>query len=106
MKRLAGECMHPTALWPLNRLKPAKMAFFCWREIVSAAWLVWVDAFFVFGGVARTVFQFAKQNAVTPKVLNAAVALMYERTGIAQIEGTSRAPPPPPSDSLSDGCSL
>ena len=50
------------------------------------------------GTFVATVFQFAKQNTVTPKVLNDAVALMYERTGIAQIKGTSRAPPPPPPD--------
>ena len=43
-------------------------------------------------------FQFVQLNTVTPKVLNDAVALMYERTGIAQIKGTSRAPPPPPHD--------
>ena len=35
------------------------------------------------GTFVATVFQFAKQNTVTPKVLNDAVALMYERTGIA-----------------------
>ena len=41
------------------------------------------------GTFVATVFQFAKQNIVTPEVLNGAVGLMYERTGIAQIEGTS-----------------
>jgi hypothetical protein len=50
------------------------------------------------GTFVATVFQFVQLNTVTPKVLNDAVALMYERTGIAQIKGTSRAPPPPPPD--------
>ena len=50
------------------------------------------------GTLVATVFQFVQLNTVTPKVLNEAVALMYERTGIAQIKGTSRAPPPPPPD--------
>jgi hypothetical protein len=45
-----------------------------------------------------TVFEFVQLNIVTPKVLNDAVGLMYERTGIAQIEGANRAPPPPPLD--------
>ena len=46
------------------------------------------------GTFVATVFEFVQLNTVTPKVLNDAVGLMYERTGIAQIEGTSRAPPP------------
>ena len=50
------------------------------------------------GTFVATVFEFVQLNTVTPKVLNDAVGLMYERTGIAQIEGTSRAPPPPPPD--------
>jgi hypothetical protein len=50
------------------------------------------------GTFVAAVFQFAQQNTVTPEVLNGAVGLMYERTGIAQIEGTNRAPPPPPAD--------
>ena len=50
------------------------------------------------GTFVATVFEFVQLNTVTPKVLNDAVGLMYERTGIAQIEGTSRAPPPPPAD--------
>ena len=50
------------------------------------------------GTFVATVFEFVQLNTVTPKVLNDAVALMYERTGIAQIKGTSRAPPPPPPD--------
>ena len=50
------------------------------------------------GTFVATVFEFVQLSTVTPKVLNDAVGLMYERTGIAQIEGTSRAPPPPPPD--------
>jgi hypothetical protein len=50
------------------------------------------------GTFVATVFKFAKQNTVTPEVLNDAWALMHERMGIAQIEGTNRAPPPPPAD--------
>ena len=50
------------------------------------------------GTFVATVFEFVQLKTVTPKVLNDAVGLMYERTGIAQIEGTSRAPPPPPPD--------
>ena len=48
------------------------------------------------GTFVATVFEFVQLNTVTPKVLNDAVALMYERTGIAQIKETSRAPLPPP----------
>ena len=50
------------------------------------------------GTFVATVFEFVQLKTVTPKVLNDAVGLMYERTGIAQIKGTSRAPPPPPPD--------
>jgi hypothetical protein len=53
------------------------------------------------GTFVAKVFQFAKQNTVTPKVLNDAVGLMFDRTGIAQIQGASRAPLPPPSDDSS-----
>ena len=55
------------------------------------------------GTFVATVFEFVQLKTVTPKVLNGAVGLMYERTGIAQIKSTSRAPPPPPSDEPSIG---
>ena len=35
------------------------------------------------GKLVATVFEYAQLNTVTPKVLNDAVGLMYERTGIA-----------------------
>ena len=48
------------------------------------------------GTFVATVFEFVQLKTVTPKALNDAVGLMYERTGIAQIEGTNRNDPPSP----------
>ena len=40
------------------------------------------------GTFVATVFEFVQLKTVTPKVLNDAVALMYERTGIAALVDT------------------
>ena len=48
------------------------------------------------GRLVATVFEYVQLNTVTAKVVHDAVGLMYERTGIPQIEGTNRNDPPAP----------
>ena len=48
------------------------------------------------GRPVATVFEYVQLNTVTAKVVHDAVGLMYERTGIPQIEGTNRNDPPAP----------